>query len=263
MITVSFSTIQHEMAVILLPMIRVSGMFLSMPLLGAKYVPTLIKLGLIVTISLALSQTASVPIAFELFSIQGILAVVTQLLIGILLGFVFQLIMQSFIIAAQLIAMEMGLGFASMVDPNNGVSVPIISQLYILFFSLLFLSMNGHLYLIEMLDASFQHFPVTESPLALLGLDKLPALGAVMFLNSIKIALPALVCLLIINLALGIMTKAAPQLNIFSIGFPITMLFGMVIIWLSILYILPLFDDIVREGFESFDLLVSQEVSYG
>lgn len=263
MITVSFSTVENDMATMLLPMVRVSGMFLSMPLLGAKYVPALIKLGLVISISIAVSSAANVPLTFELFSIQGILAVVTQFLIGLLMGFVFQLIMQSFVIAGQLIAMEMGLGFASMVDPNNGVNVPIVSQLYILLFSLLFLSVDGHLYLIEMLEASFTHFPVTASPLDLLGLDKLPALGSIMFSNSLKIALPALICLLIINLALGVMTKSAPQLNIFSIGFPITMLFGLVIIWLSILYVLPLFDDIVREGFDSFDLLVSQEVSHG
>jgi flagellar biosynthetic protein FliR len=142
--------------------------------------------------------------------------------------------------------MQMGLGFASMVDPSNGIFVAIISQFYLTLTTLIFLAMNGHLVAVEVLIESFTVLPVsTEWQLG--QFFDVARAGTWMFASALFVALPAVTAILIVNFAFGIMTRAAPQLNIFSLGFPFTMLIGLTIMWIGLSGFLPQYQRLVAE----------------
>tara|TARA_R100001509_G_C4716137_1_gene164987 strand:- start:90 stop:563 length:474 start_codon:yes stop_codon:yes gene_type:complete len=129
--------------------------------------------------------------------------------------------------------MQIGLGFASMVDPTNGQQVPVIAQFFLMLASLVFLAFDGHLLMIHMVVASFDAIPVGMTGLDADALFAVAEWGVYMFSAALTAMLSGVIALLLINLSFGVMTRAAPQLNIFAIGFPITMVSGLVVVWLT------------------------------
>jgi flagellar biosynthetic protein FliR len=167
------------------------------------------------------------------------------------MGFILQLVLAALTIAGEAIAMSMGLGFASMVDPANGVNVPVLSQFFLIMGTLLFLSLGGHLMIIQLLVNSFHSLPIST-----LGVEResfwvIISFASQMFIGAIWVALPALITILVITLAMGVMTRAAPQLNIFSVGFPVTMLAGFIILMLVTPGILPRFNALLLLGMQA------------
>jgi len=151
--------------------------------------------------------------------------------------------------AGQSIAYSMGLGFASMVDPATGVQTPVIAQLFVIVSSLLFLAVDGHLLLIEMLVQSFHSLPVAVVGFDKAGLWQMIAWSSQIFAGGVLLALPIMTVLLFINISFGVASKAAPQLQLFGVGFPITILLGMVLIWIGLADILEGFTEMLHEGF--------------
>ena len=149
------------------PMMRIGAMSMAMPVFGTRLVPTRIKI--IATFVLAVTVLPLLPELprVEAISVQGLLISFQQVLIGVGLGFILQLVFGALMIAGEAIAMSMGLGFASMVDPTNGVSVPVVSQLFVIMGTLIFLALGGHLMLIQLLVSSFETMPVAPD-----GLDR-------------------------------------------------------------------------------------------
>ncbi len=133
----------------------------------------------------------------------------------------------------------MGLGFASMVDPSSGTQVPVVSQFYVIVLTLVFLALDGHLTFISVMAESFHTLPIGVNGLSNAGLWALVNWGGNMYAGAVQIALPAIASLLLINLAFGIVTRAAPQFNIFSIGFPVIMVAGFFIMLVTLTAILP------------------------
>ncbi len=172
------------------------------------------------------------------------------MLIGIGLGFTTIVFFQLFTVAGQFIAMQTGLGFASMVDPTNGISVTVVSQFFLMMVSLTFVAMNGHLVLLEVLIEGFLRAPLGDRRRIPALSWQIASLGSWMFGGAVLIALPAVTSLLVVNLALGVMTRAAPQLNIFSLGFPFSLLFGLVIIWVTLYGFTPQFEGLSQWYFE-------------
>ncbi len=231
------------------PLFRVAGFFLAVPIIGTRLVPQRIRLGLAMVVTIAIVPVLPPPPAVDPLSLTSVLITAQQLVIGLALGFFVQFMFQLFIVAGQSIAMQMGLGFASMVDPANGISVAVLSQFFLLLTTILFLSMNGHLVMIEVFVESFRAIPVSTFGLSSEGLWGLVNTGTWMFAAALLIALPAVTALLVVNLSFGVMTRSAPQLNIFTIGFPLTMVLGQVILWLSLIGFLPRYENIVTHGF--------------
>jgi flagellar biosynthetic protein FliR len=159
-------------------------------------------------------------------------------LIGVLIGLLLAASFQAVTIAGESISLAMGLGFATMVDPQSGASVPVLSQFLLILTTLLFLSLGGHLMLIELIATSFETMPIAGVGLVRADLIGVAAFGSQMFAGAVLIALPAVVTLLVIQLAMGIMTRAAPQMNIFSVGFPITILLGFLVVLFFVLPVL-------------------------
>jgi flagellar biosynthetic protein FliR len=165
-----------------------------------------------------------------LLSPAGLVIAVQQVLIGCTLGLVLRSIFLVFEFAGQIVAQQMGLGFAAMVDPASGAQVPVVSQLYVILGTLMFFAFNGHLQLIELLVNSFTLMPlgtqgITRAALAFV----IDWIGQLLGMG-ISLMLPAIAALLIVNLVFGIIARSAPQFNIFSIGFPIMILFGVVVL---------------------------------
>ncbi len=218
----------------MLPFFRVASFFMLVPIIGTRMVPARIRMGLALAVTVVI-----VPLLPDLPTINGLslqtyLWIAEQILIGISMGFLIQVLFQIYALGGQLIASQMGLGFASVSDPANGVSVVVLSQFYLMVVMMLFLAMNGHLVLIEVLVRSFYVLPVTEGSISSSGLMALVTSGSWLFSSALLMSLPAVTALLVINFAFGIMTKAAPQLNIFAVGFPFTMLMGLIITWVSL-----------------------------
>ena len=233
-----------------LPFIRITAFFLAAPIFGTRIVSMRVRLVLGLTVAILVA-----PLLPDLPAINGLslatgLIVIQQVIIGLAFAFVFQLVFQVFVLAGQFIAMKMGLGFAQMNDPSNGVSVTIISQFYLLTVTLLFLSVNGHLLLIEFIVASFSVIPIGFQGLLAIQLNDITALGGWMFASALSISLPLMTALLIVNIAFGIVSRAAPQINIFAVGFPFTLVFGLFLVWVGLADFITLFSQFTDQGFQ-------------
>lgn len=222
------------------PFFRIGAFFMIVPIFGAQVVPARIRMGLALAMTVALYPVLPPMPVIEVTGLQSLVIIAMQILIGLTLGFVVLTILQVFVLAGQTISMQMGLGFASMVDPANGVSVAVLSQWYQVLVTLVFLSINGHLIVLEVLAESFFLMPVSDTAFSQSVFMSVAQFGAWLFEASMMLALPAIAALLLVNLTFGVMTRAAPQLNVFALGFPITMLAGLVIVWASYWVALPM-----------------------
>ena len=222
------------LATLLWPFMRIGAMFAAVPIFSSRSVPVRIRVLLAFFISWMLIPVIPAPPSVELISAQALLISIHQVLIGVAMGFILQLVFAAFVIAGQSIAITMGLGFASMIDPQNGMQVPVISQTFLIMATLIFLSLNGHLVLIEVLANSFQNLPVGMLVPSRDGLWQLVTWGSNMFAGGMLIALPAVAALLLVNLAFGVTTRAAPQLNIFAVGFPVMIMVGLAFLILTL-----------------------------
>lgn len=216
------------------PFARIAGCLGVMPLLGSQLVPRQIRILLAVFITLIIAPLLPDMPNVDPMSLASFLIIFQQMLIGIVLGFMVEIVTQVFVLAGQLIAMQTGLGIATTVDPTQGVSVVVVSQWFLFLISLTFLALNGHLIVIEVVVESFYTMPIGTGAWSAEDYGRMVRWGGWMFASALIIALPALTSLLIVNFAFGVMTRAAPQLNIFSLGFPVTMMVGLAIIWLTI-----------------------------
>ncbi|GGO63499.1 flagellar biosynthetic protein FliR [Bowmanella pacifica] len=227
------STLTQSLADLLLPFMRISGMFAAMIGISAKTLPPPVRALLTLFLTLLIMPVVPpVPIT-EMFSVGTWLMVIQQLLIGIAIGFISTLVLNTFVLAGQIVAMQTGLGFASIVDPVNGINVPAVGQFYLILATLLFWALDGHLAMIKMMVMSFEAFPIGPHSLSPEQFRDVAHFAGWMFVAALTISLAPIISLLIINLAFGVMTKAAPQLNVFTIGFSIAQITGLIIIWLT------------------------------
>ena len=223
------------------PLTRITAFLLAVPIFGAQTIPARIRIVLAIPLCVLVAPILPPLPQVELVSVQGFITTIQQILIGVAMGFTVQILMQLFIVGGQIIAMNMGLGFASMNDPANGVSVTVLSQFYLTLATLLFLSINGHLILIKMLIASFRVWPIGEFSLDVELWYQIASLGGWMFAGGLVLALPVTTAVLMVNTAFGVMSRSAPQMNIFAVGFPVTLVFGMLIFWFGLVNFLPQF----------------------
>lgn len=233
----------------LLPLFRIAALLMTMPVIGTQLVPVRVRLYLALAIAIVLVPTLPPMPQVDAINLRTLLLVGEQVLVGALFGFVLQLFFHAFVVAGQIISVQMGLGFASMVDPTNGVSVPVLGQFYLMLVTLLFLAMNGHLVVFEVLAESFITLPVGGGLLTNHYWTVAGKLGWVMG-AGLLLALPAITALLVVNLAFGVMTRAAPQLNIFSIGFPLTLALGLVIVWIGLADVLAQYQVLATDALQ-------------
>lgn len=215
------------------PFARIAAAFWVMPVFGDGRVPTQVRLLLAFVISLLIAPMMKGMPVLDPFSVGMLVLTLEQLLFGLLFGLCIQMLFMVMTMAGQILSMQMGLAMAVMNDPSNGDSAPIVSQIMMIFCSLLFLGLNGHLVTLDVLVQSLNTWPPGTSLYALdikgvVGLFGW-SIGAALILT-----LPAVVAMLMVNLTFGVLNRTAPSLNIFSLGFPMTLLLGLLTMAISI-----------------------------
>ncbi|MDX1353395.1 MAG: flagellar biosynthetic protein FliR [Thiomicrorhabdus sp.] len=232
------------------PFVRIGAMLSIIPLYGLRAVPVRSRVILTFFLTIVIAPSLSMPPPVDPFTWQGILYILQQMLIGLAMGLVFLVVFQAFVIAGHLIAMGMGLAFAQMVDPGTGVNSPVVSQYFTIVVTLLFLALNGHLLVIQVMADSFEYLPIGIHFLNTESLWRLVEFGSYMFTAGVLVALPAITALLLINVSFGVVTRAAPSLNIFAVGFPVTLIAGLVMLSLTTPIILPHLQELIHRAVE-------------
>ena len=244
--------ISSWIGVYLWPFFRIGAMLQVAPITGTRMVPARVRLVLAMSITMLIAPLIEPGPAFDGIGLNAMLVTMQQVLIGVVMGLFMQLLFQIFVVGGQMIAMQTGMGMAQTVDPTSGVNVAVVGQFYLIFVTLLFITMNGPLMMIEVLIESFYTIPIAVDGLTTASIWKFITMPVWMFKSALILALPPVTAILCVNLTFGVMTKSAPQLNIFSLGFPATMLFGLLIMWISLTAFVPLFE---RNFYQSFILL--------
>ncbi len=245
------------------PFLRIGAMLMVAPLFSTAAVPKPVLIALSLALAALVAPLLPAMPVVDALSPEGVLIALNQMVIGLAMGFVLQLVFGALVTAGQIVAMSMGLGFATLVDPLNGIQVPVVSQFYLITSTLLFLVFNGHLHLIQMVVDSFHTLPVGIHGLPREALYDLVVWTTQMFSGALWVALPAVTSIMLVNLALGVMTRAAPQMNIFSVGFPITLLGGFVIIIFTLPALEPQFTQLMNAAFGLVQGMVAGGAGHG
>ncbi|MFO1349988.1 MAG: flagellar biosynthetic protein FliR [Gammaproteobacteria bacterium] len=234
---------------LLWPLARIGALVSVAPVYGSRTLPVRARLLLALALTWAVWPLLEAAPTVEPLSPAGFLILAQQVLIGFAVGFLLRLAFAALEISGQIVATQMGLSFASLVDPQAGGQMPLLGQFFQLTGTLIFLSLNGHLLLIQLLAESFVALPVGGAGLAPANLWNLARAAGWMFAGALAIALPALVSLLVVNLAFSVISRAAPQLNLFAVGFPVTLILGLLILLYSLPALLPQFSRLLDGAF--------------
>lgn len=211
---------------------RVSGLCLVAPVFSSRVMPARIRLTLVLVLTLVLAPLA--PVTIDPLTASGAATMAGQVLIGAAVGFVLQLVFEAVSFGGQLVAQSMSLGFSEVVNPQAGNSSTVLSQFYLLLVTLLFVVMDGHLHLIALLADSFHSLPPGTAAINANGLHAVVAFGAELFAGAVRVALPAMTSLLVVNIGFAAISRAAPSMNLFAVGFPITISLGFIALWLAL-----------------------------
>ena len=250
MITINSADLQFWVASLLWPLTRILGLVATAPLFGNVAIPKRVKVALGIMLSLIIAPTVpSVP-ALDPMSMNGFLILAQQFVIGCAMGFTMRVVFAGMEMAGELTGMTMGLGFATFYDPQSRGRSSAISQFLALLTMMIYVSTNLHLVLLATLVDSFTTMPITAAPLSGHMFQQVASWGGRIFSSGMQLALPMIAALLVTNIALGILTRAAPQLNLFGIGFPITISVGLIMIGLALPYMTTPLERMLLEGFD-------------
>ena len=229
----------------LIPMLRISALLLAAPLVSLKVVSVRIRIALAVVLTIFIYPTLDLPV-IDPVSAAGLMLITRELLVGLLFAVVLQVVNAALVVAGQTLSMSMGLGMAQTVDPNIG-RVPVLASFLVVLSTLIFLSIGGHLILIELILMSFQVMPIGGPINFVETIANFTEWTAMVFLGGVLIALPIMLTMMLVNICIGIVTRAAPALNIFAVGFPVTIVTGLVFLLLGI----PAFIGAMQRFFEA------------
>jgi len=230
MVTVDLDILLRWVEGLFIPLARILGFIAIAPVFGHRGITMTIKI--MIGIVLAGVIIPAIPAAprVDLVSAQGVLVIGQQMIVGLALGLMMQILFTAIEMAGQVSGLTMGFGFASFFDPSSGGTNTVTSTLFSILAMLVFLSLDGHLMMVTALVESFYTMPIDSGTSSINGMA-VARFGAQIFIYGLQLALPIVASLLITNIALGVLTRAAPQLNIFGIGFPVTILAGLITIF--------------------------------
>ncbi|MBO9713939.1 flagellar biosynthetic protein FliR [Sphingomonas sp.] len=248
-------SIEPQLWALLFAMVRIGAAFVAAPVFSAVAVPLHARIALSGAIGVLVVNVAHIQPPAEIFSITTFLAVAAEALIGLAMGFVLQIAFAAPLVASELIGMGMGLGFANAVDPQSNHATPALGQFLSILLTLLFLAVDGHLVLVDLVVRSYEAMPPGTwiAPARLLGIAMF---GGYAFLAGLLLALPVGFILLCLNVVVGMLSRAAPSLNLFAVGLPASLVIGVV----ALLLALPAMGDylqvIIGEGLAMMPQLV-------
>ena len=244
----SLQSIPQYLLLLLLSTLRIGSFLLSAPFFGSRMIPLPVRVVFSFSLGLWFLNNISFPNFEQLTGVNLIPIILQEISIGIICGLVLSVCFGTVILAGEKIATTSGLAFASQVDPSSGAQSPVISQVFSLFLIILFFSVNGHLIIFELIIRSFDRFPIGSAIDFKTAINN--ALGSTGFLyeTAVIIALPIVSVLFFLNIGIGFITKSAPQLNLFSFGFPLTILSVFFVLYFSVDALQFVFKDLIDKA---------------
>lgn len=228
MITITEAQILAWVSPILWPFLRVLAVFTAAPIFSSRAFPLRARIGLAFFVALAAQASLGNQPVISVTGSQAMGAVLQQVGIGLAIGFTVRLVFSAVELAGEVVGFQMGLNFAAFFDPSLNSQSSAVARFYGQMVALLFIVLNGHLWVLMVVVRSFETFPVNQNFLEALAKMKIYNLGADLFASGLWIALPMIGMLMFVNLALGIVSRVAPQMNIYAVGFPVTLSVGLV-----------------------------------
>ncbi len=231
------------------PFVRILAFVATEAVLGNRAVPFSIKVALALAVTVIVAPVLPAPPPLAVVSPQGLLILAQQILIGVAMGFTTRIVMAAAEMAGQVAGLQMGLGFAVFFDPQGSGQSPVVAQFMGVLAVLVLLASNSHYLMLTALVESFRILPLSPEPLAARGFLTLVAWASQIFQVGLMLSLPVVGALLVANVGIGILTRAAPQLNVFAVGFPITLALGFVMLYLSLPLLVPAIEHLAQAGF--------------
>ena len=242
MVPINGEQLEIWIASFLWPFIRILAMLATAPVFDNRTVQRRTRVGLAALIAILMMPLLPAPPVLS--SAQAIPVLIQQILIGVAMGFSMRLVFAAFEMAGDLLGLQMGLAFAQFIDPARGTQTPLIGSFLGVLAMLTFLVIDGHLLVIAAVVQSFELIPISAN-LAVVNSQSIAMAGSIMFMLALQISLPVMAAVLISNIVLGILARAAPQLNVMSIGFSITIGVGLWILWVSLPYFIAGIDSAI------------------
>ena len=256
MISITSAQLDAWIALFDFPLTRIIGLLASAPVFNNSALPVRVRLIAGLAIALAVAPALPPLPAIPASSWIGLAVMAQQMLIGVLLGFTLRISFAAVDLAGELIGLQMGLSFATFFDPDSGGQTPVVSEFLGLLTALVFLALNGHLLTLTVLAESFTLLPVSTTPIHVAAFASLMAWSAILFSTGLLLALPLITALLIANIALGVLARIAQQLNLFSVGFTVTLALGFLVLLLSLPYIGAAMEGLFTRGFEAMGMVM-------
>lgn len=234
MLPTGLAGLEAQLWVFLVAMIRPGAAFLAAPVFGAQNIPVQVRL--IISLAVGIPAISQVPFdlpAAGLVTVSGFMLVAGEVIAGLAIGFAVQLGYSAAMMAGEVIGNAMGIGFANMMDPQSGASSPALGQFLSILGTFLFLAMNGHLALCTVLVDSYRSLPPGQAWMGQGQMRDVVMFGGDMFAAGMAIALPVGFALMIVQIVMGILSRSAPAMNLFSVGMPVTLLSGLILLAIS------------------------------
>lgn len=233
---VLFANIINKYQIFLLILVRMTGLFLLTPVFSRNNIPNILKVGFSFFCSVILINILDVKL-LNLSPYNLVIFTIKELLVGLMLGFVSYLFFTSLYLAGQIIDMQIGFGMVNVLDPQHNIQVPIVGTLYYILAILIFLTIDGHHFLLDALIKSYEYVPIGQFKFADGFVNQLIRILSQTFIIGFKISGPVLAAIFLADVLLGILAKTMPQMNVFIVGMPLKILVGIV----TIIITLPLF----------------------
>jgi flagellar biosynthetic protein FliR len=254
-----FALLQNQVGFFMLIFVRITGIFLMAPVFGSKNVNTYIKAGLALVITyilfpLAFNSNIVIPEHF----VPYLFIVLGELIVGLIIGFVSSLVFSAIQMSGQLLDMQIGFGVINIIDPQSGGQIPLIGNFKYILALLIFLATNGHHVLLSALFTSFKLIPVTGVIVHTNLTEFIVRMVSGTFVIALKISMPILITIIITDIALGILARTMPQMNIFVVGVPVKILIGLFVLSLAlpfyIIFLEMAFDGMYKDIFQVLSL---------
>jgi len=255
-----YDAFPDQVSVFILVMMRTGAVIFSAPVFGSPNVPAQIKAATTVLFSLSLFPLIDIPdqpIALD--TLEFILYALRESLVGLLFGLIVSLFMNSFFIAGQTIDTQMGIGITNIIDPVLRTNIPTMGQIWFLVATLIFLAIGGPYYMIKSLLWSYEVLPLNSLKLPSTYGAGLLRFSADMWLVGLKVGAPAIGTLLLTMIGVGVIAKSVPQMNVFIVGFPLTLSVGILTVYLSMFWFQPLVEDLFVDLFNRIGLFFSSD----
>ena len=245
------AAVQGALLHYLFAMLRVGAFVISAPLFSARFVPLPVRIVFAAGLALPVALSGHLPAPEALAGLSAVRWALGELAIGVACGLVLQIVFAAAVIAGDWVAATAGLGFAAQIDPSSGAQSPVISQFFGFFLLALFVALDGHLAAIGLVIESHRLLPAGAELAAPALIEAGLAAGSAMLTLAARLMMPLVSILLIVNIVIGVMTRSAPQLNVFSFGFPLTMSATIVLLFVTAPGLAPLLEETVETAIKA------------